>query len=376
MQRVAVTGLALASPFGQDEGAFWEGLCVGPTPARTWCDPDFPELSCRAVLLDEALRPPPVPGQAPVVALARRLIERALGAAGLPRAPAGCGLALGSHFAETDHLRREAGPWPAPMLATLAREGGFEGPVCNTPIGCAAGNLALCWAADRLRQGHAEVMVAGGVDLFGAASMGTFQMFDNISQTLPRPFSADRDGFLMGEGGALLVLEQEAHAAARGAEVRGWLVGTGTGHDGAHPTRPSLDGQGLRGALQGALQEAGLRPAQIDAVSAHSPGTVANDPAEAAAYRGAFGPRGVPVTAAKAALGHAMGGANALEAAGCLLMLRHQRIPPTLNVAAPDPAFALDLVLDEPRAAPLRRVLSAACGMGGANAVVILEAAS
>lgn len=374
MSEVAITGYALASPFGRDPEVFWQGICGGPTPARPWSAPGFDELTWDAVRLPVGQQPEPRPGQHPVTELALDLVRRALAAAGLDAAPAGAGLSLGSHFAETDYLTRPPTPWPAPMLQTVAREGGFTGPTANTPIGCAAGNLALSWATDRVAAGDAEVMVAGGVDLFGACSMGTFQLFDNLSEGSPRPFDADRDGFLFGEGGALLVLEQAAHARARGAAALAHILGTGNGHDAAHPTRPSQDGRGLRRSMETALREAGLEPCRVDYVNAHSPGTLANDPAEAAAYGAVFGPRGVPVSSTKGALGHAMGGANGLEAAACLLALEHQIMPPTLNTAAPDPAFQLDLVLGAPRPARLDVVLSAACGMGGANSAVLFGA--
>lgn len=371
--RVAITGYALMSPFGRDPARFWEGLCHGPTPTRTWSAPGFEELTWPAVRLPQGQQPP---GPHPPTSLAVDLVRRALEGAGYSDPPREAGLALGSHFAETDQCNRPPVPPPPPMLQSVVREVGLAGPVVNTPIGCAAGNLSLSWATDRIVDGQAEVMVAGGADLFGAGSMGTFQLFDNVSETVPRPFSAERDGFLMGEGGAMFVLESTRHARRRGASVLAHIVGTGNGHDASHPTRPALDGRGLTLGLRGALAEAGLSPREIDYVNAHSPGTLANDPGEAAAYGRVFGPRGVPVSSSKAALGHAMGGANGLEAAGCLLALQHQSIPPTLNVDRPDPAFELDLVVGEPRPARLHHVVSAACGMGGANSVVIFEGVS
>jgi 3-oxoacyl-[acyl-carrier-protein] synthase II len=197
-------------------------------------------------------------------------------------------------------------------------------------------------------------------------AVGGYQLLDNLTSSLPRPFSPARDGFLLGEGGALFVLEPP------GRRARAALLGVGSSHDAAHPTRPRDDGGGLIRALRAALAEAGLAPEQIDYVNAHSPGTFANDRGEAAAYRAVFGAGAVPVSSTKAALGHAQGGANALEAAACLLALERQAIPPTLHVDAPDPAFALDLVVGGPRPARLAHVLSTAESMGGANAVVIL----
>lgn len=170
----------------------------------------------------------------------------------------------------------------------------------------------------------------------------------------------------------MFVLESWESARARGARVLGEICGAAAGHDAAHPTRPASDGRGLKRALTQALSEAGRTAGDIGYVNAHSPGTEANDTGEAAAYRAVFGPRGVPVSSTKAALGHAQGGANALEAVVCLLALQHQLLPPTFNVAAPDPQFEIDLVVGKPRPAHLEYAVSAASGMGGASAVLVL----
>lgn len=362
MIRVAVTGLAVASPFGRSLEAYWKGLLEEPVPARAWTPPAFPELSCLVARLPE-------PDRLPIAELAADLVRRALTAAGLDRKD--YALALGSHFAETDFV---GGAQPEPMLSAVVRALGQRGPAVNTPIGCAAGNLSLAWALDRVRLGDAPIAVAGGVDLIGAGAAAAFDMLGNLSDTAARPFDVARDGILLGEGGAMLVLEPLEAARARGATVLAELVAVTCAHDAEHALRPALDGHGLAEALRRALVEAGLAASEVGYVNAHAPGTTVNDPCEAAAYRAVFGPRGVPVGSTKAAVGHAQGGANGLEAAACVLALREQVIPPTLGVTAVDPSLELDVVT-APRKGPLEVVVSTASGMGGANAVAVFRRA-
>jgi 3-oxoacyl-[acyl-carrier-protein] synthase II len=244
----------------------------------------------------------------------------------------------------------------------------------NTPIGCAAGNLSMAWALDRLHAGDVELAVAGGLDVIGAGAAATFDMLGNLSETAARPFDVARDGIIMGEGGAMLVFEPLEVARARGARVLAEFVSAGCAHDAEHQIRPALDGRGLAAALRRALLEGGLQPGDVGYVNAHAPGTAVNDPCEAAAYRSVFGARGVPVGSTKAAVGHAQGGANGLEAAACVLALMHQVIPPTLGLEQLDPALELDAV-SAARKGPLEVVVSSASAMGGANAAVIFRRA-
>lgn len=370
---IAVTGYALASPFGTDETRFWQGLLAGPTPISTWRSREgFPELECLAALLPAGAIPPlgELSGH-PTVALAIDLGRRALAMAGLAPGESGLGLALGSLWAESDTLalpRRAPAP---PLLPSLSRGIGLSGPVVNTPVACAAGNTAIAWAVERLRRGEARMMLAGGLDTVGPAAVGIYLHLDNLTFTLPRPFSADRDGFLLGEGGAMFLLEPLDAARAAGRRVYAVIAGVGSGHDASHPTRPAEDGRGLAAAMAGAIADAGLTPEAIGYVNAHSPGTLQNDTSEAAALAAVFGPEGVPVSSTKGAIGHAQGGANALEAVACLLALRHRLAPPTLNVDAPASEFRIDLITGAPR--PLERpyVLTAASSMGGATSALV-----
>lgn len=376
---IAITGWALASPFGQDEQAFWQGVLGGPTPAVDWTpEPDFPglgmmDIGCRAARLPDA--PPIGRGGAGgrMLAVTTDVAKRALAMAGISELPAGSGMALGSCFAEADHYARPKFPPAPPLLPTLARELGLTGPLVNMPVNCTAGNLALIFAVARLRAGEAPLMLAGGLDVMGPINVGSFVLLDNITKDLPRPFDVDRDGFLMSEGGALFVLETVASAEAAGRPIYALLTGVGRGHDASHPVRPSPEGRGLVRAMRSALADAGLDAGAIGYVNAHSPGTAINDPSEAAALGTIFGAQGVPVSSTKGAHGHALGGANALEAMVCLLALRERLLPPTLNLVTPAEGLALDLIQGAPRATDAGRMLSLAASMGGATSALILE---
>lgn len=371
MTRVAITGLAVASPFGPSLEAFWAGLLRHPAPRRRLAPKGFDGLDVQyAPLSSDADPKGPMPQR--VAALVVDLALRALLDASLPVLPDGSGLVLGSHFAETDYLERPLPPLPSePLLRTVGKALGLHGPVLGTPAGCAAGNVALAVALDALRRGDAPCLLAGGFDLIGLGAAGVFDAMGNLTQGPARPFDARRDGVLLGEGGALFVLEPYELARKRGARIRAELKGAGLAHDADSPVRPALDGRGVSAALQAALGDAEVAPSHVGWVNAHAPGTVANDPGESAGLVRVFGPRGVPVSSTKASLGHAQGGANGLEAAACVLALEHQLLPPTVGVT-PDPALGLDVVHGAPRPATLEVTVSTAAAMGGGNAVVVI----
>jgi 3-oxoacyl-(acyl-carrier-protein) synthase len=370
MNAVAITGMAVSSPFGKDFGALWIGVCEGPTPLSLWSAPGLDGSQVQAALLPETLKSSrSLPER--MFDGTEDLIDRALSNAGLKTLAPSTGLALGSVFGETDYLTVPRSPRPASLLPRLARRFGLFGPVVNTATGCAAGNQAMAFARDQILSGRANTMLAGGFDLLGPAAALAFSELGAFTESLPRPFAQDRDGFLYGEGGAVFVLESMEHARARGARLWGVLGAAACTHDAAHPTRPVPAGDGTARAIVQALREADLKPADIGYVNAHSPGTRPNDPAEAKALERVFGARAIPVSSTKGALGHAQGGANALEAALCLLALERQVLPPTLNTRQVDPALSLDVVL-EARPHRFSWALSNAAGMGGANGVVLL----
>jgi 3-oxoacyl-(acyl-carrier-protein) synthase len=193
--------------------------------------------------------------------------------------------------------------------------------------------------------------------------------------TSPRPFDAERDGLVMGEGAAVLVLERESRARRRGAEILAELAGYGATADAFHITAPSENGQGGAQAIRLALESAGANPEQVDYINAHGTGTVLNDLAETQAVKAAFGERAyrIPISSTKSMTGHMMGATGALEAVFCVQAIREQAIPPTINYSRPDPQCDLDYVPNEARAIPINVVISNAFGFGGHNSVLVIK---
>jgi 3-oxoacyl-[acyl-carrier-protein] synthase II len=369
VNRVAVTGLAFVSPFGDDREDLWQALCRGSARTVEYDpDPRYDGLACTAALLPAPVAAGPCGDR--FTSLVVGLARRALADAGFPQSPPGTGLAIGSLWAETDVLgmpRRQ----PLPLLPSLGAALNLTGPVAGASVACCAGNTAIAWAVDQIRFGDAPVMLAGGLDLVGPLASGAYTYLDTLATTVPRPFDENRDGFLLAEGGAMFVLEPLDAARQAGRRVLGEIVGTGSAHDAFHATLPSPEGRGLIRAMRMALEDGRLNPSQVGYVNAHAPGTIANDPGEAAAIVAVFGPHGVPVSSTKGVLGHAQGGANALEAIACLMALDRQAIPPTRHLETPDSAWPLDLVMGDERPASFDYALSAASSMGGAVSVLV-----
>jgi 3-oxoacyl-[acyl-carrier-protein] synthase II len=252
-------------------------------------------------------------------------------------------------------------------------------------MSCAAGAIALGEAARLVRDGTVDVAIAGGVDAplapvcYGAfASMRAMSTRNDAPSESCRPFDKDRDGFVMGEGACVLVLEEAASARARGAKVYAELLGYGINNDAYHMAAPRPDGSRAAECMRLAISSAGLTATDIDHVNAHASSTPLNDPAESRAIRDALGRRAeqVPVTGTKPYHGHALGASGAIEAAISCLSLRDSWIPPTLNFGAPGEGCDLDYVTGSGRDGALRAVISNSFGFGGINAVLLLTAAS
>ena len=253
-----------------------------------------------------------------------------------------------------------------------------RGPSLATSTACASGATALGTALMLLRTGVCDVAVAGGAEsVCNRVSSAGFSQLGALSSRVhdpagaSRPFDAERDGFVLAEGAALLVLERPAHARARGARVHALLAGYGATCDAHHPTAPPSDGRGAAAAMRAALADAHLSTDDIDHINTHGTSTPLNDAAEYRAIRSVF-TEPPAVTANKGTWGHAIGAAGAIEAAVTALSLEHQTIPPTANHTTRDPAFDLDVVTQEPRPTRLRAALSNSFGFGGHNAVLVL----
>jgi 3-oxoacyl-[acyl-carrier-protein] synthase II len=263
----------------------------------------------------------------------------------------------------------------------VAMQFGLKGPSLTHISACASSSHAIGEAGDIIRRGQADVMVAGGseasvipVILAAFASMKTLTTRRNDSpETASRPFDKDRDGFVLSEGAAVVVLEEREHARARGARIYGELVGYGATADAYHITAPSPEGEGNARAMRMALDEAGLRPEEIDYINAHGTSTQPNDREETAAIKQVFGDHAykVLVSSTKSMTGHLLGAAGAIEAIVCLLAIRDGCIPPTINYQTPDPGLDLDYVPNTARAKAISTALSNSMGFGGHNASLI-----
>ena len=261
--------------------------------------------------------------------------------------------------------------------AQIAIRGGYRGPCLTVTTACAAGTNAIGEGARLLQQGAADVVVTAGAEApMTAWIMSGFAAARALSERrddpagASRPFDADRDGFVIAEGAAALVLERLPDARARGAHIHAELLGYGRNTDAHHLVAPPSDGAGARDCMQLALQDAGIAAADVTHVNAHGTSTEQNDFAEAAALVSVFGGDPPPVTSVKGAIGHAIGAAGAIEAVVSVLTLTHGVIPPTANFATPDPAIDLDVMV-EPRDLAPGAVLSNSFAFGGHNATLV-----
>ena len=264
----------------------------------------------------------------------------------------------------------------------ISKTFGFHG-YCNTTVAaCAAGAQAIGDATQVIRCGRAQVVISGGSEatltpmtFASFAVMRALSTLNGNPAAASRPFDAKRDGFVMSEGAAIFVLESLEHAQQRGARIYAEIVGYAANTDGYHVIAPNPDPRGSVKAIRQALADAGVSPDEVDYINAHGTGTPLGDVAETKAIKAVFGDRAhdVPVSASKSMLGHALGAAGALETLACVLAIRDNQIPPTINLNNPDPECDLDYVPHTARAAQVDVVLKNSFGMGNQNACLVLK---
>lgn len=279
-------------------------------------------------------------------------------------------------------------PFLIPMMIADASAGiiaihlGLRGPNLAISTACATGSNAIGEATEIIRRGSADVMLAGAseasivdVAMAGLNVMTALSTRNDDPQRASRPFDRHRDGFVMGEGAAVLLLESLDHALARRAPVLAEVSGYGTCDDAYHISAPSENGDGAALCMQLALEDAGLRPDEIGYINAHGTSTPLNDKSETAAIKTVFGKQAysLPISSTKSMTGHLLGASGALEAMICVQVLRHDLLPPTINYTTPDPDCDLDYVPNAPRRAQPRHVMSNSFGFGGHNAVLIFS---
>ena len=378
-----MTGCGVQSPVGLGVSAFWESLIAGRSAlrplARSWAADLVPNVAGEVAWSDGDLDR--------AGALALRAADEAMREAGLDPTSADAerlGVALGTTLggmAIFEAWAAAGGPVPgieqvpyyAPAVR-LARRYGVRGPVATPQLACASGTHAVALAASWIRAGHADVVLAGGTDLLCRFVVAGFNCLRATSDAA-RPFDVRRKGLVLGEGAAVLVIESEAHAAARGARVLARVTGVGAAADAVHMTAPDREGAGAARAMRAALDDAGRTPGDVGFVSAHGTGTPYNDAMEAVALGRVFAAGAVPVNSIKGAIGHTLGAAGALEAVVCVRVLATGVVPPTAGLDEIDPACAaLDLVHGSARQVRARTVLSTSSGFAGANAALVLEA--
>jgi len=257
-----------------------------------------------------------------------------------------------------------------------------EGPNLNTLTACAASTQAIGEATAIIRRGHADVMISGGthsmIHPFGVTGFNRLTALstrNDSPETASRPFDRTRDGFVLGEGAGMLILEELDRARARGARIYGEVIGYGSTADAFRITDIHETGRGGIAAMRLALQDAGVTPEDIDYISAHGTGTEENDKIETLAIRGLFGDRApkVPISSIKSMMGHLIAAAGAVELITCLLAIRDGWVPPTTNYTTPDPNCDLDYVPNVARAVPVRTALSNSFGFGGQNDTLIVR---
>lgn len=401
---IAVTGLGLVTAGGIGVGPTWDRVCSGEStteqnpklaglPVTMSCTvPDFDP--------DEVIGPRSTLSHDRFTQLALLAAQEAVTDAGLSPetwCDARVGVVVGSALGgvstlESQHQRMvEMGPRAvSPLLIPLfmhnmvagqiAMSFNATGPNFATASACASGATAIAAAAELIKDGRCDIVLAGGAEagitpliVSSFARMGALSRRVQNPRAASRPFDVDRDGFVIGEGSGMLVLERESHAVARGATIRARFSGYGASADAHHMTEPDPSGTGVSQAMTDALASAGVSAADVDYVNAHGTSTPLNDLAESTTVAKVLG-TDLAISSTKGVLGHALGAAGAIEAALSVLSVETDTVPPTANVERQDPRIDLDVVLGEPRKTKVDVALSNSFGFGGQNTVLVFTA--
>jgi 3-oxoacyl-[acyl-carrier-protein] synthase II len=384
-RRVVVTGYGVISPCGLGIDAFWNGLLGpnltgGPQARITWDPLPYFENAKEARRSDSNCQ----------FALAAAAEAFAM-AGNVGVDPARFGVLIGTgvgglqSMEEQVEIRltkgeRRVSPFTVPMMmpnaagAAISMRYGLRGPCQTVTTACAASTHAIADAFRLVAYGRCDAVVTGGTEAAGSptAVAGFMNMTAMSSSGVSMPFSAERDGFVLGEGAGVIILESLDGALARGATIYAEVLGGASNADAYHITAPAPGGVGAIACMELALEEAGLRTSDIRQINAHGTSTPLNDAAESAAITKLFGNPGPPVTSTKGVHGHALGAAGALEAVATILSMEKRLIPPTAGTTVLDPTMSIDLVMGAPRPWEPGPAMSTSLGFGGHNGAIIL----
>lgn len=410
-REVVVTGLGATTPLGGDVPSTWEAALAGRSGARTM-DNDWSEkysipvnfAAMIAVPPSESLKVPEMKKMDPSAQYALIAARQAWADAGSPevdghRLGAVVSSGIGGIWTTLDGWdtlqakgARRVLPMTVPMLmpnsptAYVELEFGAKAGAHALVSACASGAEAIGYGIDMIRNGRADIVVAGGTEatihpmpISAFAASRTLSLRNDDPQGASRPYDVDRDGFVIGEGSGIVVLESAEHAAARGARVYARLAGVGLSSDAYHMTSPSPDGEGQIAAMNRALEDAGVSHADVAHVNAHATSTPVGDLIEARSISTLLGAHAdnVALSATKSMTGHLLGGAGALETIFTVLAVHNRTAPPTINVENPDPELTLDLVRNTPRALPDGDIaaINNSFGFGGHNVALVVTSA-
>jgi 3-oxoacyl-[acyl-carrier-protein] synthase II len=407
-KRIVATGMGVISPVGIGIEPFWSALTAGVSGIKRITNFDPSGFATQIAAEVKGFNPHDYLDKKEArrmdrftqfaVAASKMAIEDAgldLGQLDKNRVGVvlGCGIGGLSTMEEQTRVLVEKGPgrispFLVPMMIANMGAGqvaiafGLRGPNITTVTACASSTNAIGDAIKLLQRGQADVVISGGTEapitplgVGGFASMKAMSTRNDAPEEASRPFDADRDGFIIGEGSAILVLETEEHALKRGARIYGEVAGYGTTCDAFHITAPDPEGAGAAASMRMALEDAGIAPEQVDYINAHGTSTPLNDKLETIAIKTIFGESAgkIPVSSTKSMTGHMLGAAGGIEALVCFLAINRGIIPPTINYHTPDPDCDLDYVPNKAREARVNIAMSNSFGFGGHNATLIFS---
>lgn len=400
VKRIVITGLGVLSPIGSGYREFWQALIagkVGTGPIQAFDTSMFEaHIGGEVQDFDPAryfkVLDPLMCGRTTQLAVAA--VRMAVDDADLLEAgydPERIGVCMGTTMGnasigeQENELRIQGKPVQPAELSShytetyissaIAQELEIEGPCHVIPTACAAGNYAIGWGMDLIRDGLVDVAIVGGADGLSRGCFAVFHRLGGMAHEICQPFDRNRTGMLVSEGAGVLVIEDYEKAVQRGATIYAELLGYGLACDAHHPTAPHPDGIGAQASMHHALEEANLEREEISYISAHGTGTHANDASESLAVRKVFGAQAelLPISSIKSMLGHTMGAASAIEAVACALIINANIIPPTMNYQEPDPDCLQSVVPNHALESPVDVAMSNSFAFGGNIATIVMR---